>query len=316
MNNPDQKGEEFQIISNSLPTSVVRQLSKINPVQSALSIMWNIGLIILFITIALLWWNPVVIILAIIGLGGCQHGLFVLAHEAAHYRLFNTRWVNDMVGRCCGTIGGVSMCVYRVIHRLHHNNLYSSIDPDIPLMGGYPRGTFYLVKKLIKDLSGLTAYKTYSYFFGLPSQNDQTEAVNRPLDDTSPRLKKAALVDLRIVLGFHFIALITAIITGWGMEYFLLWILPLITVLQFILRLRAVLEHGAIDESSVPVRARTNLVPKWIRWWLFPHHVNYHIEHHLYPSIPHYHLPEAHQWLKSEGVLNDAQVFPRRAGRC
>ena len=37
--------------------------------------------------------------------------------------------------------------------------------------------------------------------------------------------------------------------------------------------------------------------------------MNYHIEHHLYPSIPHYHLPEAHQKLKLEGVLNDAQVF-------
>jgi hypothetical protein len=32
------------------------------------------------------------------------------------------------------------MCTYRVIHRLHHNNLYGELDPDTALHGGYPRG--------------------------------------------------------------------------------------------------------------------------------------------------------------------------------
>jgi hypothetical protein len=47
---------------------------------------------------------------------------------------------------------------------MHHNNLYSELDPDTALHGGYPRGKAYLVKKLLKDLSGLTAWKTYAYF--------------------------------------------------------------------------------------------------------------------------------------------------------
>ena len=33
-----------------------------------------------------------------------------------------------------GTVGdNVSMCTYRVIHRLHHNHLYGPQDPDIAL---------------------------------------------------------------------------------------------------------------------------------------------------------------------------------------
>ena len=68
MKNPSQTGEEFQSTTKSLPPSVVRQLSKVDPVQSTLSVLWNMGLIILFITVALLWWNPLVIVLAIIGL--------------------------------------------------------------------------------------------------------------------------------------------------------------------------------------------------------------------------------------------------------
>ena len=41
---------------------------------------------------------------------------------------------------------------------------------------------------------------------------------------------------------------------------------------------------------------------------LFPHHVNYHIEHHLYPAIPHYNLSEAHRLLQDAGALDHSEV--------
>ena len=117
--------------------------------------------------------------------------LFILAHEAAHYRLFADRTLNDTVGRAIGMAGGVSMCTYRVIHRLHHNNLYTEEDPDTAIHGGYPRGVAYLWKKLAQDLLGLNAWKTFAYFFGAPAINDDTQRAARPLDDTSPQLRAA-----------------------------------------------------------------------------------------------------------------------------
>jgi fatty acid desaturase len=36
--------------------------------------------------------------------------------------------------------------------------------------------------------------------------------------------------------------------------------------------------------------------------------VHYHIEHHLYPSIPHYRLAECHRRLRARGVLDGAEV--------
>ena len=45
------------------------------------------------------------------------------------------------------------------------------------------------------------------------------------------------------------------------MQYLVLWILPLVTVVQAILRLRAIAEHGATTDFSSPLTAaRTNLV--------------------------------------------------------
>ena len=74
---------------------------------------------------------------------------------------------------------------------------------------------------------------------------------------------------------------------GFWRWYLLLWFLPLVTLLQAILRLRAVMEHGAVDDTTTPLKAaRTNFVPPYLYWILFPHDVHYHIEHHLYPSIP------------------------------
>jgi fatty acid desaturase len=204
------------------------------------------------------------------------------------------------------------MCTYRVIHRLHHNNLYGELDPDTALHGGYPRGSWYLVRKLLKDLTGLTAWKTYAYFLGgAPALNTQTNVALRPLDDTSRKLKDEARSDRNVVIAFHVAALAFFAATGYLVQYLVLWVLPLVTVVQAILRLRAIAEHGATTDFSSPLTAaRTNLAPAWAQWLFFPHHVNYHIEHHLYASVPHYNLPALHAEMASRGLLAGAEVVP------
>ena len=56
--------------------------------------------------------------------------------------------------------------------------------------------------------------------------------------------------------------------------------------------------------------ARTNVCPAWLEWLIFPHHVNYHIEHHLYASVPHYNLRRLHHEMLGRGVLQGAEVVP------
>jgi fatty acid desaturase len=92
-----------------------------------------------------------------------------------------------------------------------------------------------------------------------------------------------------------------------------LWVLPLVTVVQAILRLRAIAEHGATTDFSSPLTAaRTNTGPAWLEWLIFPHHVNYHIEHHLYASVPHYNLRRLNQEMARRGMLDRAEVVPFR----
>lgn len=314
------RGEEFKDdFRKALPRELVAELSTISTARAAWSILQELLVLCALIAAALAWWTPWVVVPCVFLIGTRQHALFVLAHEAAHYRLFESRAMNDAAGCACAALQGLSMRTYRVIHRLHHNHLYTELDPDTALHGGYPRGKAYLAKKLLKDLGGLTAWKTYAYFLaGAPALNTATQVAIRPLDDTSPKLRDEARRDRNAVIALHVLALAAFAWSGWLVPYLVLWILPLATVVQALLRLRAISEHGATTDFSSPLTAaRTNLVPSWLGWFLFPHHVNYHIEHHLYASVPQYNLPALHRELASRGLLEGAEVvrFGRTLGK-
>ena len=196
-----------------------------------------------------------------------------------------------------------------MLHRLHHIHLYEERDPDVPLVAGYPRGRRYLTQKLATDLLGLNAWKTYAYFFGTPAINDATIKPGRPLVDTSLKLRRSARQDRWVVVALHLATPVLMFSLGYLIEYLLLWILPMITIQQPLLRYRAICEHGSVSSLISPLYAsRTNFAPWWLHWWLFPHNVNYHIEHHLYPSIPFYNLPKCHHEMQKRGLLKNAEV--------
>lgn len=308
------KGEEFKDdFRKALPREIVLRLARRSAWRASAAILHDLAVLAIAIGIALAYWpNPIVILVCVMIIGTRQHALFVIAHDAAHYLLYENRKINDLAGRACAMLQGLSMCTYRVIHRLHHNNLYGELDPDTALHGGYPRGKTYLIKKLLKDLSGLTAWKTYAYFLGgAPALNTATNVAIRPLDDTSEKLRNEAGLDRSAVIVFHLALLLLFALSGHLIQYLVLWILPLVTVVQAILRLRAISEHGATTDFSSPLTAaRTNVAPAWLEWLIFPHHVNYHIEHHLYASVPHYNLPGLHQEMTARGVLDGAEVIP------
>ena len=308
------KGEEFKDdFRKALPKEVVAWLTRRSAWRASLAVLHDVAVLAAAIAFGLyLWPNPLALFLSVLVVGTRQHALFVIAHDAAHYLLYESRLANEIVGRASAMVQGLSMCTYRVIHRLHHNNLYGPLDPDTALHGGYPRGKAYLVKKLLKDLSGLTAWKTYAYFLGgAPALNTATNVAVRPLDDTSDKLRTEARRDRNAVIAFHAMALALFALSGYLVQYLVLWVLPLVTVVQAILRLRAIAEHGATTDFSSPLTAaRTNVVPAWLAWLVFPHHVNYHIEHHLYASVPHYNLPALHREMRARMMLENAELVP------
>ena len=305
-------------VGDALPPGALAQLTRLDDRQSWRALAITLLSTAMPVALAAWFWSPWWVLPAIVLVATRQHALFVLAHEAAHHRLFARRGLNEFVGRAIGGVTGIPMCAYRVVHRLHHNDLHGPSDPDMALHGGYPRGRAYLLRKLAGDVAGLTAWKTWRYFFGLPGVSRPGPAGGRlrPLDDTAPALRRAALHDRWTVVACQMLIPLGLALVGGGdalLRYAVLWLLPMATVLQVLLRLRAIAEHGAPRRTDSPLlAARTHKVTALGRLFLFPHNVHHHIEHHLFPAVPQYHLPALHALLVGRGVLEDAEV--RRFG--
>ena len=74
-------------------------------------------------------------------------------------------------------------------------------------------------------------------------------------------------------------------------------------------RVRSIAEHALTPNADDPLgNTRTTLARWWERLLIAPNRVNYHLEHHLLMTVPHYKLPQMHALLRERGVLEHACV--------
>ncbi|MGD9784825.1 MAG: fatty acid desaturase [Hyphomicrobiaceae bacterium] len=86
--------------------------------------------------------------------------------------------------------------------------------------------------------------------------------------------------------------------TAWAF-YGLYWIVPLFTAFPLFMVLRQWVQHGNADRGRY-TNTRVFLVNPLVRYAVFPWGMDYHLPHHLYASVPHYHLKALHEALLSD----------------
>ena len=74
-------------------------------------------------------------------------------------------------------------------------------------------------------------------------------------------------------------------------------LLPLMTWLKVAVRLRTIGEHYALEYDHIFRQTRTTYPSLIERLLIAPKNIAYHLDHHLYPSVPFYNLPELHREL-------------------
>ena len=85
--------------------------------------------------------------------------------------------------------------------------------------------------------------------------------------------------------------------------------LPTVTALQVLLRIRGVAEHAGFEQNADQRQNARTIINPVQTFFFAPNNVNYHIEHHVYPSIPWYHLPKAHRIMKERGALPEKNLY-------
>jgi fatty acid desaturase len=245
---------------------------------------------------------PLTLPIAVVIIGGRQLGLSILMHDAAHGALHKSLKVNDWAGEWL-TGGGLAR--YRTYHLGHHRFAQQAEDPDLILSAPFPITPLSLRRKIIRDLTGQTAFKQR---FGDFIARLKARKPGQPL---LPIIAEEIRRKRRWLLGGVVITAIGAPFGAWW-AWPVLWVLPQFTWFPMITRLRNIAEHACVgkDEPDPLRHARTTKAGLLARMTLAPYFVNYHCEHHMFMHVPCYQLPRAHRMLARKGVLDGMLYEP------
>ncbi len=236
--------------------------------------------------------NALTFLLSVVVIGSRQFALAVLAHDGAHNLLFSSEKINDFASQwfCAFPILSDNR-PYRTYHLAHHRFTESENDPDISLSAPFPITKASFRRKVIRDLTGQTGFRRYS--IALKS------IFSSEADNFAGRIKKISdKIGGFFISNLVIFSLIT-IFSHWSI-YFLLWWIPAFTYYSLIVRIRNIAEHSVTPGETNLNNTRTTKASFLTRYLLVPHHVNFHLEHHLFTNCPWYNLPKVHEMLKGE----------------
>ena len=236
--------------------------------------------------------NVLTFLLSVVVIGSRQFALAVLAHDGAHNLLFFNEKINDFASQwfCAFPIFSDNR-PYRPYHLAHHRFTESENDPDLSLSAPFPITKASFRRKVIRDLTGQTGFKRYS--IALKS------IFSSEADNFAGRIKKISDKISGFFISNLVIFSLIAIFSHWSI-YFLLWWIPAFTYYSLIVRIRNIAEHSVTPGDTNLNNTRTTKASLLTRYLLVPHHVNFHLEHHLFTNCPWYNLPKVHEMLKGE----------------
>jgi fatty acid desaturase len=268
--------------------AVLKRLSILQSWRTAAALVLDWAVIAAAIAVSQWAQHPLIYVLAVVIIGGRMHGFAVLIHDFAHYRFLNGRkqlsdWICDLflAFPVLTTVGS-----YRDNHLAHHRYTNSEGDPDWTFKLGKRKFTFpkHWQEGVLDLLSYLVIVGSIIDIFGIVHR-----LRNAPKPPRSYRL---------IRLGYYVIAAAMFTLLGIWTDVLLYWIVPFLTTFFLFMHIRSVAEHfGSMDYSDELGGTRTVLPHFWERGFFAPHNVNFHLEHHLYPSVPFYNLPQLHRAL-------------------
>jgi len=284
----------------SLSREEISELLEIDDWRSWATVLINWGLVGAAFALVARWPNPLTIVAALFVIGARQLGFAVVMHEAAHRTLLANRTLNDWVGNWLAAYPiWLDTAPYRNYHLQHHAKTWTKDDPDLALATALPVTAASLRRKIWRDLSGQTGWKRAKATW------------RRDLGKTKGKVRRgddAGIASLRGVVVTNLVLLGLLALFGHA-ELYLLWVVAWLTTYSLAMRIRAIAEHSMITDPTDPMRnTRTTLVSWWERILVAPNRVNYHLEHHLLMTVPHYKLPRLHRMLAERGALESACV--------
>lgn len=231
--------------------------------------------------------SPWLAVLVILPLGITISKTTLLIHEAVHFNLFKTPFLNVWAGRLGGWYTLVEFAAFQHLHRQHHASVGKEHDPqglDYGRLENASRRKLFW--HLFRPLLG------WNVLHMLALIRQRLKMKNKI---TTILIEVSGL--LMVQVGFFFIA------TRGGEHVWLGLIFPVAaaTVGLFMSQLRGFCEHVPMPGEQAQMRLRSHISNPVEQLCMHCMNYNYHAEHHRYPRIPGRNLPALSAWLKEQG---------------
>jgi fatty acid desaturase len=280
-----------QLQASAKPTELVARTSW--PTIAALAGNW-IGIICSIAALFFVPWYVQPFLLLFVA--ARQHALLILMHDASHFLICRSKAWNDFISDLfCSFPFGIATRTYRANHISHHEHLNTEEDPDLVRTVGpagdakdwlFPMPHARLIKFFLQDLFGRSFVYVFATMADLRRQARASKQVRCEYRFSYMVIGLYAVVMASMLYATH---------KPWMILYG--WLVPMFVILPLILRLRALAEHYALPRKHIFSESRTVRPPWWERFLIAPHNVSLHLEHHLFPYVPWFKLPELHKRL-------------------
>ena len=283
-----------RLTANGVPAPEIRsELRRIPTMRNAITVIGVWAQVVVVLVAAAWLSHPIAYVAAFFLMGRSFALLAILGHEAAHRLLFPGKRLNDFVGRWLAYYPSITAYdVYRRAHMAHHRVEFGPTEPDMNFYSGFPVGRRSAGRKLARDVFGVTGVRNLIPLF------------------TALRKSSSRSVALQIFAtqGVIFAAFAVA---GRPELYLFLWLLPWLTVWKVFNRLRAVAEHGGMQQS-IDRRQTTHHIRQsfWPRFWIAPLNTGWHLAHHVDSGVPFRNLPRLQRELEDAGYCPPELIWP------
>lgn len=284
---------EAPALAKKLDEGRLKELCRITPYRhaAALALNWAIVFAVGYLTVSYpTWW---MYIIAVFVIGARMHALAILVHDATHYRFLKNRKWNDRLTNLLSMYPIFSsLAKYRVNHLKHHRHLNTEDDPD--WVAKLTKRAFTFPKTKSEFL--LTVGSYLLFYQGMMDAYWFLKRFNIASKATAPA------PDDRWLRPLFYVVLFTILTLVGGWTYFLLlWVVPYFTTFFMYQYIRSVAEHFGDLAYEDELSSSRTVKANWLeRFLIAPHNVGYHLEHHLYPAVPFYKLPQLHNLLMEQ----------------
>jgi fatty acid desaturase len=217
-------------------------------------------------------------------------------HETGHGTAFRSRWLDEALYQLASFMIMRDPTVWRWSHTRHHTDtLILGRDPEIAAMRP---------ARLARLLANFLGLVDVPVAFGLMFRHASGRLTVEEADFVPEPERHKVYRTARIDLAIYAVTIASAVaLRSW---------LPVVLIGgpriygAFMLNVYALTQHAGMGENVLDHRLNTRTVKmcrlnRFLYW-----NMNYHVEHHMFPMVPYYRLPELHEEIKHDC----APVYP------